>query len=70
MSEDVEARIASLEANRVKDAARIRYLEKWHDTVRSPLYKRVVWWLMGFRFSSLGTWYRARWNEVGWQYDE
>lgn len=49
-------------------AARVRRLEKWVDTVESPLWKRLIWWCQGYRFRRLGVWYRARWNSDGWGY--
>jgi len=64
----LEARIASLERNRVKDAARIRSLEKWVDTVSSSMWKRIWFVIQGYRFRQLGVWYRARWNRDGWEY--
>jgi hypothetical protein len=63
-----DTRIASLEMNRIKDAARIRLLEKWVETVSSPLHKRVWFVAQGYRFRRLGVWYRARWNADGWGY--
>jgi hypothetical protein len=64
----IESRIACLEVNRVKDAARIRELEKWYDTVNSPFLKRVWFFIQGYHFFRLGVWYRARWNRDGWGY--
>jgi len=64
----MEARIASLEINRLKDASRIRLLEKWVDTVSSPLWKRIWFVMQGYNFRQLGVWYRARWNRDGWNY--
>lgn len=48
--------------------ARVRRLEKWVDTVESPLWKRVWFVMQGYRFRRLGVWYRARWNADGWNY--
>jgi hypothetical protein len=36
-----------------RDAQR---LQEWLDTVNSPVYKRVWWWLCGYRFYTLGRW--------------
>ena len=52
------ARLASLEVNRLRDAARIRALEEYVDTVSSPLWKRVWFVLCGYRFLRVGRWYR------------
>lgn len=32
-------------------------LDAWLDTVNSPLYKRVWFWMRGYRFYRLGRWY-------------
>lgn len=61
-------RIESLEVNRTRDAERIRLLEKWVDTVSSPLWKRVWFVIQGYRFRRLGVWYHASWNRDGWSY--
>lgn len=58
-----------LEKCRIKDAARIRFLEKWYDTINSPMHKRLWWFVMGYKFTVLGTWYNARWNKPGQQYN-
>jgi len=48
---------------------RVTFFDHWHNTVHSAWWKRVWWWCLGFRLSSLGTWYRARWNESARKYD-
>lgn len=30
---------------------------EWLDTVNSPLYKRIWWWIKGYNFHTLGRWY-------------
>lgn len=65
---DYDAEIASLQVNRTRDAARIRMLEKWVDTVSTPVWKRIWFVIQGYRFRRLGVWYRARWNRDGWGY--
>ena len=32
-------------------------LIEWQDTVSSPLYKRIWWFLCGYKFGSVGRWY-------------
>ncbi len=54
----IEARLASLEANRLRDAARIHALEEYVDTVSSPIWKRLWWVLCGYRFRRVGRWRR------------
>jgi hypothetical protein len=55
--EEAEAAIDSLTVNRLRDAARIRALEKYVDTVSSPLWKRLWWVICGYRFRTVGRWY-------------
>jgi hypothetical protein len=43
---------------------KMKLVSDWHDTVRSPFYKRIWWWLQGYRVNSLGTWYKASWNKA------
>jgi hypothetical protein len=54
--------------NYVALAARVRRVEKWIDTIESPLWKRAWFVIQGYRFRRLGVWYRARWNRDGWDY--
>lgn len=35
----------------------IHHHGEWLDTVNSPLWKRVWWFLQGWRFYTLGRWY-------------
>jgi hypothetical protein len=55
---NLEARVSCLEQQNIVLAARIRTLEKYVDTVSSPLYKRLFWVLQGYRFRQVGRWYR------------
>jgi hypothetical protein len=55
--------------NYIALAARVRLLEKWVDTVSTPLWMRLWFVAQGFRFRRLGTWYHARWNRAAWHYD-
>lgn len=57
MDADVRAELDSLQVNRLRDAARIRALEEYVDTVSSPLWKRLWWVLQGWRFRQVGRWY-------------
>lgn len=45
------------------------FFDHWHNTVCSPLHKRLWWWVQGYRFSCLGRWYRAPWNEGAAKYE-
>jgi hypothetical protein len=42
--------------------------DHWHNTAHSPWFKRLWWWLQGYRLCSLGTWYRAPWNRSAQKY--
>jgi len=64
MSEETDRR------NYVALAARIRHLEKIIDTWNTPLLKRCLFVLKGYRFRRLGRWYPAPWNEDAAKYDE
>jgi len=35
----------------------IQQIAEWQDTVSSPLYKRVWYWLQGYRWRRVGRWY-------------
>src|SRR5215472_5502187 len=67
---NLEVRVSVLETNRIKDAARIRKLENWVDTVSSPLWKRICFVALGYRFRQLGVWYHACWNIDAWEYED
>ena len=68
MSTNPASEIEILKRNYVSACARIRVLEKWVDTVSSPMWKRVWFVMQGYRFRRLGVWYRARWNSDAWNY--
>lgn len=43
-----------------RDVGRLR---EWQDVVSSPIYKRVWFFVCGWKWSSLGRWYaKERWN--------
>lgn len=58
----LEAEIACLHTNRRQLAARVRRLEEWVETVSAPVYKRLWWWLCGYRWKTLGRWYPPAWR--------
>jgi hypothetical protein len=31
--------------------------DEWLDTVNSPLYRRIWWYLKGYKFYTVGRWY-------------
>lgn len=55
MAED--QRVEALEWQVKHLRRRVRELEEWQDTVTSALWKRVLWWLQGYRWSRVGRWY-------------
>ena len=34
----------------------VQFHGEWLDTVNSPLYKRIWWWLQGYKFFTVGRW--------------
>lgn len=36
----------------------VRHLTEWQDVVISPLWKRVWFWVCGYRWKRVGRWYR------------
>lgn len=34
----------------------VHALQEWQDTVSSPIYKRLWWVLLGFRWNHVGRW--------------
>lgn len=63
MSEDVDRR------NYVALAQRVRHLEKIIDTWNTPLWKRCIFVIKGYRLRRLGRWYHASWNNDAAGYD-
>jgi hypothetical protein len=64
-----EARLAVLERQVLALRREVTRFDHWHDTCHSPLYKRLWWWAQGYRFFSLGRWYRAPWNQTAAKYE-
>ena len=69
MSTSTDDEIASLKRQVRALRKRIGRFDHWHDTMRSPWWKRAWWWAQGYRLLSLGTWYRAPWNASARKYD-
>ena len=40
----------------------VRELTEYVDTVTSPLWKRLIWWVQGFYFRKVGRWYALSWT--------
>lgn len=53
----LKAEIESLKVNHAALAGRLRDVEKYVDTVSSPLWKRCLWWCHGYYFRKVGRWY-------------
>ncbi len=54
--EDLQTQIDTLREDYFNTCNRVHRLEEWVDTFSSPLYKRVVFWLRGWRWRTLGRW--------------
>lgn len=67
--ESLQAEIESLKQNRINLAKRLREVEKYIDTVSSPLWKRIWFVLQGYKFNQLGRWYTASWNSDAKEWD-
>jgi len=63
MSEETDRR------NYVALAARVRQMEEVIDTWDTPLWKRCLFVIRGYRWRRLGRWYRASWNEDAKEFD-
>lgn len=60
---NVEQEIDVLRRQMLSLRREVRVLTEWQDTVSSPLYKRVWFWLNGWNWGSLGRWYlKSRWK--------
>jgi len=59
-------RIAILERQVRGLRLKLHELAELCDTVNSPPWKRLWWFLCGYRMWRVGVWYRARWNRDGW----
>jgi hypothetical protein len=55
MNED--ARLSVLERQMKALRIQVQRHEEYIDTVSSPLWKRVMWWLQGYYFRKVGRWY-------------
>lgn len=58
-----------LRRNYVSLAGRVHRLEEIIDTWNTPLWKRCLFVIRGYRLRRLGRWYRASWNEDAREYD-
>ena len=47
----------------------VRRLDEIIDTWNTPLWKRCLFVMKGYRFRRLGRWYRAFWNADAAEYD-
>lgn len=54
--DELRTQIDVLHGELYRYADRVRQLEKWVDTFSSPLYKRIWFWLRGWRWRALGRW--------------
>lgn len=55
--DSIDMRVKALD-RQIKSLRReLRALDELVDTINSPLYKRIWWWLQGYHFRKLGRWY-------------
>lgn len=54
---NAEQEIEVLRRQVVSMRRELRELTEYVDTVSSPLWKRVIWWLQGYYFRKVGRWY-------------
>ena len=57
MAASLDARIAVLERQVHSLRVQAHTHEEYIDTVSSALWKRVLWWCMGYYFRKVGRWY-------------
>ena len=55
---NVEQEIAVLKRQVQSLRIEVRHLTEWQDVLISPLWKRVWFWVCGYRWKRLGRWYR------------
>lgn len=53
----MEQRMDVLERQMKALRKQVQVHDEYIDTVSSPLWKRVVWWLQGYYFRRVGRWY-------------
>ena len=54
---EVEVEIEALKRQMSSCRRQLQQQNEWLDTVCSPIWKRIFWWLRGFKFYRLGRWY-------------
>jgi len=54
---NIEQEIDVLKRQVVSLRRQVQLHDEWLDTVNSPLYKRIWWFLCGYNFYTLGRWY-------------
>ena len=62
--QDNEARFVSIGENLGQLSHRVRMLEKRIDTLDTVWWKRIWFWLLGYRWYTVGRWY---WAEQNWK---
>lgn len=55
--ESLEQRVAALERQMREQRRLHQALDERVDTVFSPIWKRVLWFLQGYRWHRVGRWY-------------
>lgn len=58
LKQEIDVLKRQVEAMRKRSIEAAEYI----DTVSSPLWKRIVWWVEGFYFRKVGRWYLKDWT--------
>lgn len=65
--ESQRAEIEALKRQVLSMRRELRQHTELLDTIASPPWKRLWFFLQGFRLWRLGVWYKARWNRSAWE---
>jgi hypothetical protein len=57
-----EVRVQALERQVAELRRRQQEQDEFIDTITSPLWKRLIWWVLGYYFRKVGRWYRPGWT--------
>ena len=63
MTETPEHRIDVLERQMHSLRTEVRTLDKWLSTISSPPWKRLYWFIRGYRLWRLGRWYGKEYED-------
>jgi hypothetical protein len=58
-----EEELFALRAQVTELRRKMKLVSDWHDTMSTPLHRKIWFWVQGYNWASLGTWYTAPWNK-------